>query len=809
MVTITESTRRTSYQPTIPTSEFPVGFPIFDNDDLRVIINGEPVTSYTVSATYINGISENAVINMTGSGVIGDVIVEGARIPRRTDQYANGRPLAIKDHNYSLNRLTIENQEAHRDINDNATGLLLERIERKENDSALHLSIAQETSDRIASDNAITEAINNEAIARKAGDDALGERISSIESVVISAADRAENAADVAEKAKSDTEVLLAGASEALAKAETAVQPKDLGALASKDIAGRLDLSPAVQDSLAKADSAIQADNLGQLATKDKVAIPDINATGSATANTFLSGDGTWKTPAAGEVADNSVTLEKMAAGSRLTFQNRAALRASKIPERFRYAVRTAGYAVPGDGGNARWDYWGATKPSLPDALMEQDAGGNWWVIANLSLRPEMFGAKGDGVTDDHWSMQQTLDAAGASKKYNVFLSDFKTYMISGLLTMPDVVYLHGNELATLKKTASSPAWDFIQMGNYCHLDGVLIQGNRSANEDHNDKVAVRLGASQYVKVRNCQITNVSGHCLVGNNGHSAIITGNRFSNFYANGISLFHAGRRGAYHIIKENEFTNIGWGAILIQEASTITFKDNIIRGILVGGRDARMTVNISGSVITWASGPNFSSVIPGNFLVVNNGAEFRVVSKQSNTQVTVQGSPGNASGVTASLGSGDLVGIISSDAIMIKDNQLSDCATYGMGCSTMGLDTSCGQIAFSGNIIRFAGKNAISVSKNSPGNGQTVDVSVIGNKIFNAGYAGGIGSNDRYAILLQSTVAGTLTGVLVDSNTAISYAGEGQTTALFGKIGSVVAGDYLLGSNVASGTANGVGS
>ena len=120
MVTISESSRQTPYQPTTPTNAFPVGFPIFDNDDLQVLANGKVITAYTVTATYVGGVSTDAVVNITGAGITGDVLIKGNRIPRRTDQYRNGAPLKIDDHNYSLNRIEVTMQELRRDTNDNS-----------------------------------------------------------------------------------------------------------------------------------------------------------------------------------------------------------------------------------------------------------------------------------------------------------------------------------------------------------------------------------------------------------------------------------------------------------------------------------------------------------------------------------------------------------------------------------------------------------------------------------------------------------------------------------------------------------------
>ncbi|RAX40750.1 hypothetical protein [Rhizobium tropici] len=115
MVTIAPSSRLTAYQPIAPTTIFPVGFPIFDNDDLAVTVDGMPRTDFSVTATYVEGVSTNASVVMD-IAVTGDVFVIGLRQPARTDQFVIGAPLPISGFNYSLNRLEIEEQEARRDI---------------------------------------------------------------------------------------------------------------------------------------------------------------------------------------------------------------------------------------------------------------------------------------------------------------------------------------------------------------------------------------------------------------------------------------------------------------------------------------------------------------------------------------------------------------------------------------------------------------------------------------------------------------------------------------------------------------------
>lgn len=171
MITISESTRRTTYHPTTPTTVFPVGYPLFDHDDLRVTLDGEPFLSFTVSGTYVNGISTDAAITVTGAGIVGAVVIDGYRLPRRTDQSKPGAPLKVEDHNYSLNRVEVTLQELRRDTDDNTTRIdgmigdvaeLTERAETAASNAEAANSDAQQAKNE-------SETARDEAVAAAAG----------------------------------------------------------------------------------------------------------------------------------------------------------------------------------------------------------------------------------------------------------------------------------------------------------------------------------------------------------------------------------------------------------------------------------------------------------------------------------------------------------------------------------------------------------------------------------------------------------------------------------------------------------------
>ncbi len=226
MVTITASTRETPYQPVTPTTDFPCMFPIFGKNvgefpatDLEVEINGEIRTDFTVIATFVDGISTDAIVRMS-VGVTGDVLVRGKRTPRRTDQYANGAPLPISAHNYALNRLESEMQEVRRDSDRNTGGLAQEikdRIEADELERGERIAAdAAEKAERIASDQAEASARQfadeQEKQERIAGDSNLQAQVDGI-NVRLDHFDadvaRAEAAAESAENSAAEAHELV------------------------------------------------------------------------------------------------------------------------------------------------------------------------------------------------------------------------------------------------------------------------------------------------------------------------------------------------------------------------------------------------------------------------------------------------------------------------------------------------------------------------------------------------------------------------------------------------------------------------
>lgn len=106
--------RITTYNPVVATTEFAALFPVFDNDDLSVFLDGEERTDFAVSATYVEGVSSNAKVTFV-NGLVGKVEVVGNREPHRTNRFGFG-PIPVRDLNLAFDTVESEVQEARRDV---------------------------------------------------------------------------------------------------------------------------------------------------------------------------------------------------------------------------------------------------------------------------------------------------------------------------------------------------------------------------------------------------------------------------------------------------------------------------------------------------------------------------------------------------------------------------------------------------------------------------------------------------------------------------------------------------------------------
>lgn len=111
--------RVASFNPVAPTTNFPLPFPVYEADDqtelkndFLVTLAGNVVTNYTVTGTFLDGVSINAQV-VFSPGITGALVIYSRRKPRSGEDVANGRGVTGSELNSLLNGLTASIRDVY------------------------------------------------------------------------------------------------------------------------------------------------------------------------------------------------------------------------------------------------------------------------------------------------------------------------------------------------------------------------------------------------------------------------------------------------------------------------------------------------------------------------------------------------------------------------------------------------------------------------------------------------------------------------------------------------------------------------
>ncbi len=124
-------------------------------------------------------------------------------------------------------------------------------------------------------------------------------------------------------------------------------------------------------------------------------------------------------------------------------------------------------------------------------------------------VRPEWFGALGDGTTNDTTAIQNTINYAGTNGLIVEF--DAKNYEIT-TLTMSDGIKLIGRNTTLTQVRTSGTAIPVITTGSNNEIDGFTIICD-PVNNTYTDNGGIYIFNEVNVTVKNCYVKN---HCMYG-----------------------------------------------------------------------------------------------------------------------------------------------------------------------------------------------------------------------------------------------------------------------------------------------------
>jgi hypothetical protein len=394
-------------------------------------------------------------------------------------------------------------------------------------------------------------------------------------------------------------------------------------------------------------------------------------------------------------------------------------------------------------------------------------------------------------------TLQAGLNAAATAGIVHVGAG---TYTLTSALVMKPGVRLLCNDGAIITQGNSQNLTTMIDffLADGGSIERCIVDGNRANNTDAEAccTVMVHMSSAADVSIKNNTLRNGTGY-LIASNGLRPRIEDNSLSNFYQTGVFLSPASpNQETFGVIENNRITSVGSHAMFIAGDYNIV-SHNIVVGAMIGAPGSILTVNTSGTTVTWVSGPNFATVIPGQFLVINGGQEFKVTVKASSTSLTVATTPGTLTGVPATIGSGDHIGVQDSSRSVISDNNMTLGATFGIAISSAGNLTTRNLLA--NNRIVLAGKACIdinataNVSKNS----------ILGNYLYNCGQSQA-GAGQQSGIQISHSTGSIVADTFIDGNTIMDDQGT-PTTLSWLRVDSGANASNVIGKNSHKGTTN----
>lgn len=338
---------------------------------------------------------------------------------------------------------------------------------------------------------------------------------------------------------------------------------------------------------------------------------------------------------------------------------------------------------------------------------------------------------------------------------------------------------------------------------NGAGFHGCVIDGNRSGNTDNANAIMLYVSTASDVVITNNTIKNGTGDGIVVTTGLRPVISYNRMSNFYVGPIYLVTGvGQTATYGQINHNTlYGNIGQHAITANNSDRNVIVGNTINAALQTGT----VVNTSGTTITWVSGPNFSAVSPGSFIIFNGGTELLVTAVNSSTSLTVNATAGTLTSVPAAFGPGDLISILSASYNTIANNEVFGGVGGGVVISNFVAGSSTQKNQVIGNTLRGQGEGCIEIESENVFGTQVFDNQIRGNSISNCGVGGSaVAANTKYGIALIDFNPNTLLNTFIDGNYVRDDQGS-PTTSFWLGLTSIATGQVFVGKNTGVGMAN----
>lgn len=413
-----------------------------------------------------------------------------------------------------------------------------------------------------------------------------------------------------------------------------------------------------------------------------------------------------------------------------------------------------------------------------------------------------------DGNAGTSWgTAKKTLQAAinAATPGGKVYVSA-ETYTLSSTLFMQANVTLQcsrGTVIQQAASTALNLLIDFsVNVANGASIRDCIIDGNRSNNADNFNNILAYVSTANDVVLTNNTFRNGTGSAVEVTSGLRPIVAYNKFNNFFVGPVFFITpAGQTVTSGQVVGNTVTgNIGQHAITFNNSD-----GNIVQGnVIIAQLQTGMTVTQSGTTVTWVSGPTFSSLSPGSFLILNGGVEELITSITSSTSMQVNTSNSFGS-VPAAAGPGDLLSVASASNNILANNYITGGVGGGIVISNFIAGSSVQKNQVIGNVVKGQGEGCIELESENAFGTQVFDTQIRGNSIANCGVGTtAVAANTRYGIALIDFNPNTLLNTYVEGNYVVDDQGSPTTLNWLETTGLAV-GQVFVQNNASRGMIN----
>lgn len=165
---------------------------------------------------------------------------------------------------------------------------------------------------------------------------------------------------------------------------------------------------------------------------------------------------------------------------------------------------------------------WLDEHPEATTTVQDKSLTIDKMVVGTLGyVTPEMFGAKGDGMTDDTVAIQAAVDSGVSS----IYFGN-KTYLVSEHIAIPSNVYLRGDATTIHKKSTdeTSRLFSIERVENVVidgfnlttTLDSVIIDNNMPADTNGwSNILSIRIHQSSGITIKNVHASDGVHSCLI------------------------------------------------------------------------------------------------------------------------------------------------------------------------------------------------------------------------------------------------------------------------------------------------------